>query len=239
MNVFISWSGDKSKAAANALRDWISDVFQTVNPWMSEVDIDAGSRWSDKISGALQDTNIGIICVTKQNLTSPWLLFEAGALAKSVNESYVIPYLLDIEPAEVPQGPLSQFQAKRADEKGTFELISTLNELLPENGLPPDKLKKTFDKWWGDLELVLSELPEDKDVDEEPTRELDDKVDEILDIVRELRRGPGRKSEPSKTGLAAMIRDEPDIKWTSSMNELIDNIKKLEHNIRKHGLPKE
>lgn len=84
-------SGDKNKAAANALRDRISDVFQTVNCWMSEVDIDAGTRWSDKVSEVLEDTNIGIICVTKQNLAAPWLLFEAGALAKSIGESYVIP----------------------------------------------------------------------------------------------------------------------------------------------------
>jgi hypothetical protein len=42
MKVLISWSGDKSKAAAIALRNWLQVTIQKVRPWVSEIDIGAG-----------------------------------------------------------------------------------------------------------------------------------------------------------------------------------------------------
>jgi hypothetical protein len=46
MKVFISWSGAQSKAAAHALKEWLPDVIQNLSPWMSDLDIAAGRRWS-------------------------------------------------------------------------------------------------------------------------------------------------------------------------------------------------
>ena len=44
MKVFISWSGTRSKALANALHKWLPMVLQYVEPWVSDSDIDAGER---------------------------------------------------------------------------------------------------------------------------------------------------------------------------------------------------
>jgi hypothetical protein len=77
---------------------------------VSEADIEAGERWSDAVASELEASNFGIICVTRQSVAAPWLLFEAGALAKSLSSS-VAPLLLDIELKEIT-GPLAQFQAK-------------------------------------------------------------------------------------------------------------------------------
>ena len=96
MKIFISWSGQRSKVVADALRSWIPDVIHAVKPWMSGVDIRAGMRWSREVDEQLRDTQFGILCLTKENQTAPWLLFEAGALAKSVEGAAVCPYLIDL-----------------------------------------------------------------------------------------------------------------------------------------------
>jgi hypothetical protein len=57
MKVFLSWSGIRSKTAAEFLADWVRDVIQTVNTWMSKKDIDAGRRWDNQIATELDGAN--------------------------------------------------------------------------------------------------------------------------------------------------------------------------------------
>ena len=63
MNLFISWSKSRSRAVASALRSWLPDMFQGLNPWLS-LDINAGSRWATEVSVQLDACNCGILCVT-------------------------------------------------------------------------------------------------------------------------------------------------------------------------------
>lgn len=86
MKIFISWSGDRSELLAKALRDWFPLVLHYVDPWLSQSDIQAGERWGIEVAKELETCNFGVICVTKENLNSPWILFEAGALAKSMQD---------------------------------------------------------------------------------------------------------------------------------------------------------
>jgi hypothetical protein len=87
-------------------------------------DIDKGARWSLDVASRLEQARLGIICLTPANLHSDWLLFEAGALSKTVKSTYVCPLLLDLQPAEL-HGPLAQFQATRA----TADEILKLHEI--------------------------------------------------------------------------------------------------------------
>jgi hypothetical protein len=87
---------------------------------MSSEDIEAGTRWGSHVTTELSVTRFGIICLTPENQTAPWLLFEAGALAKTIENTYVVPYLIDLELAEIQHGPLNQFQAKRANKTVTW-----------------------------------------------------------------------------------------------------------------------
>ena len=118
MKIFISWSGPRSKAMAEALKDWLPNVIQSIDPWVSSSDIDAGMRWTPALAEELQQTQLGIICLTIENLSAPWLLFEAGALSKIIDKTRVCPYLMGLEPTEVT-GPLAQFQAVKAEKDGT------------------------------------------------------------------------------------------------------------------------
>ncbi len=126
MKVFISWSGHRSGQLASALRDWLPGVLQVIEPWLSSEDLPVGARWADEIARSLQATDVGIICLTPENLESPWLMYEAGALSKRVGESLVCTYALDI-PLSAITGPLAQFQSALAQREDTFQLIRTLN----------------------------------------------------------------------------------------------------------------
>ena len=66
-------------------------------PWLSQADIGVGERWANEVARELDAPNFGIICITRKNVGSPWVVFEAGALAKSMQRSRVIPLLLDLE----------------------------------------------------------------------------------------------------------------------------------------------
>jgi hypothetical protein len=59
---------------------------------MSAEDIDTGTRWDSEVTNQLAETRCGIICLTKENQQAPWLLFETGALSKTIEKTYVIPY---------------------------------------------------------------------------------------------------------------------------------------------------
>ena len=85
MEVFISWSGDRSEKVAEALRDWLPSVIQSVNPFMSASDIEQGSRWLNDLGIHLENAQFGLICLTQENLKAPWLLFEAGASHRQTN----------------------------------------------------------------------------------------------------------------------------------------------------------
>jgi hypothetical protein len=185
MKIFISWSGVISQQVANALCDWIPDVIQTTEPWMS-TDIEAGARWNRVIQDKLGDVRFGIICLTKDNYNAPWILFEAGALAKTLEDTYVCPYLVDLEPSDLPPGPLTQFQAKQATKENTWELVQTINKAMGE-ALPNDKLSRAFERWWPDLKSTLDQLPESQNK-VEAKRKPDDMLEEILVMVRDLTR---------------------------------------------------
>src|SRR5215217_1554754 len=110
MNIFISWSGEKSRRVALAMKAFLQDVNQRIIAWFSDADISAGERLGLELATKLETTDYGIICVTQASLESQWILFEAGALGKSVKGGRVCPYLIDLSRKQL-SGPLSQFQA--------------------------------------------------------------------------------------------------------------------------------
>ena len=163
MKVFLSFSGDASHEIAVALRDWLPKVIQAVKPFISE-DIGKGERWSVELAEALNETEFGIICITKYNSCTPWINFEAGAVSKAipeaVHQSWVVPLLFKTGSTEISD-PLRQFQAASADKEGLFRMLENLNSKLGEDQLTPDLLKKEFDKWWSELEAILNSITVD------------------------------------------------------------------------------
>lgn len=157
MKIFISWSGERSRQLAQALHGWLPLVLHYAKPWLSDADVSAGDRWATVVAKELETSNFGIICVTPENLNSPWVLFEAGALAKAMQGAKVIPLLLNLEFSDI-SGPLAQFQAKKCDKEGLAEIITSINK-SSDAGVPDDRKSQLFTALWPELEKQIQAIP--------------------------------------------------------------------------------
>jgi TIR domain/His Kinase A (phospho-acceptor) domain len=188
LKVFLSWSGSWSKEVAEALRDWLPDVLQFVQPWISSGDIDKGRRWASEIAQELETSRVGIICLTPDNLASRWILFEAGALSKTTENTFVCTFLHGLTKADLAP-PLSQFQATEAYKEDTRQLIDTINRASEALALTQDQCTRAFERWWPELEARLNGILE-KHVagnEQKPSRSDRDILEEILQLSRSLR----------------------------------------------------
>ncbi len=193
MEVFISWSGERSRCVAEALRNWIPKIINAVVPWLSSADIDKGARWSADVASKLESSKVGIICLTPSNVHSDWILFEAGALSKTLKNTFVCPLLIGLEPSDI-KGPLAQFQATRSTKDEVKKLIITINSALGEKALADGHLDEAFEVWWPRLEAHFQNLPSDEGPTKppRPEREL---LEEILALVRSEARQKPQQSQ--------------------------------------------
>lgn len=200
MKVFISWSGRQSKAVAEVLRGWLPGVLQAVRPYFTPDDIDKGSRWNEEISKELESSSVGLICLTRENMEAPWIMFEAGALSKNLEKSKVCTLLFGLEPTDI-KGPLVPFQASRFHKEEWRKVVKTINAALGEKGLENEVLNSVFDKWWPDLEKRINEeLSKKEEQDEHALRTERDILIELLELSRSLSRSVG-SLEGSSVGI--------------------------------------
>ncbi len=186
MKIFLSWSGEKAKHVATAMKVFLQDVNHRTIVWFSPSDIYAGERWGLQLATELESTDYGIICVTQESIQSPWVLFEAGALAKSVKGGRVCPYLIDVRVSQLP-GPFSQFQTKLATKSDTWELLQAINFAMADEALPEERLSRYFDNFWPDLELVLSRVNREfQELPQDLRTELLETLPQIFYIVRDI-----------------------------------------------------
>jgi len=165
---------------AKALDDWLPKVLQLVDPWMSETDISAGERWSVELSKQLGASEFGIICMTRDNVAAPWLLFEAGAISRSLSSGAVCPYLLDLDVRDI-SGPLGQFQAKKADKRSTLDLLNAINQRTQR---PVSGLEDVFEAMWPRFEVELQAIPPPKESQTIATRSEAEILEELVSTVR-------------------------------------------------------
>lgn len=187
MKVFMSWSGDKSKAIAEKLRDWLPTIVQSVEPWMSSQDIPAGGRGMLAMANELEVGSFGVLCLTQENKQAPWINFEAGALSKVIDTSKVVPFLVNLKISDVT-GPLTQFQAVNAcDKDDVFRMIKAIAAASGPRPVPEDRLHKIFDALWPELEAKINELRNNTtghEQGEENHRSERDILEELLTLTR-------------------------------------------------------
>lgn len=183
--IFLSWSGEKSQRIADFLYSWLPSVLQFAEPYFSPEDIEKGKKWSSDVSSALSDTDFGIICLTKDNIDKPWILFEAGALSKNISKANVCTLLVDLQPADV-SGPLAQFQHTTVSETDIKKMMSAINTSNAGRLLGVETFNSVFTKWWPELLDRVNEINSEVIVDKEDSRSDRSILEEVLITVRRI-----------------------------------------------------
>lgn len=164
--IFISWSGQRSEHVARRISEWLPSIVPEVDLFLSS-DIPAGAMWLRDIADHLASAEMGLICVTRENINSQWLNFEAGAIWNRFAAGIPIcPVLLDLTPTELT-GPLSLFQSKKFDEK---DMKALCRLLAARTGLSHERVDISFKAIWprlendvtNDLNSVTTSNPEAK-----------------------------------------------------------------------------
>jgi hypothetical protein len=200
MKIFISWSGARSKNVAKILADWLQDVIQGIEPFVSEDSIDKGSFWQTTVLDELREAKFGIICVTPENTQAPWLNFEAGALIRSMPKANVGIFLLGVRPSDLTGSPLAMFQGTSFSKEDIKQLVRELYKNFVIAGGTPfgdSRLENAFNTHFNSLEsqlstIVSSELPENQTTLLDDTDILEDKcvvdgvnvLEDILEVSR-------------------------------------------------------
>ncbi|MDH3423698.1 MAG: TIR domain-containing protein, partial [Gemmatimonadota bacterium] len=129
-DIFICWSGDRSKAIAKAFSEKLGEATGAETFYSPE--IEPGRLWFPQVREKLAAARAGILCITMENVGSPWLHYEAGFLSSGLvagegrprdPEGVIFPYLFKVSPEAIQGGPLAAFQAVEATPEGTRRLI--------------------------------------------------------------------------------------------------------------------
>ncbi|MFZ1080510.1 MAG: toll/interleukin-1 receptor domain-containing protein [Candidatus Kryptoniota bacterium] len=202
MKVFISWSGASSKLVAESLQDFLKKVIQATEPWTS-VDIQKGSRWEAEIAKKLEESQVGIICLTRENIHADWILFEAGAISKA-HSNLACTLLIGLKDTDIDY-PLKQFQHTQTECEDIRKLVHGINKQLGKTGgtlLEEKVLDDLFDKCWPALKNAIDESLKMTHGDTKPTRPTDDILNEMLETVRNTNR---RLSEEARVEMMSEI----------------------------------
>jgi hypothetical protein len=151
---------------------------------MSDEQIRSGTRWREVIGKALDSTDFGIICLTRANQHEPWLVFEAGALAKRLDVARLVPLFIDVASSEVT-GPLEGWQGQRLDREGVRRLVYDLNEAA-DRSVPEGSLGDLFDAMWPQLESAVNAAKALAPDSDESNRSEKDMLAELVDRTRRI-----------------------------------------------------
>lgn len=210
MQVFVSWSGDHSRRVAEVLREWLPTVIQALKPWVSAEDIQKGQQWFATIQESLAAASgMGIFCLTPENLSAPWISFEAGVIAGR-DQSMVATFLHGLAP-DALRPPLSLFQATNAGHReDVLKLLTSINKRLPEP-LPEKLLAKAFDANWNQLEAELAKIEINRHALPPAKPPVDAVLAEVLATLRRL----------EKAQIDAARRN--DVRWRRPPNPASDS----------------
>jgi hypothetical protein len=226
-NVFISWSGEPGGRLAEAIRQWLPAVLQFVKPSVSSSDADKDRQWASKVSTELKESQVGIVCLTLEALSDPWILFEAGALSRNLALSQIYTIYFDTEPAGLPL-PLGLFRNVLFTKEGIQRLLKTINK-AGDTPLEEPVLNEAFETGWPQLEMQVTQiLAEPRDAFTVRPRTDREILEEILELTRahtqrkaDIPRSKVSDSTPRQLGrFTAKQLEKMGLLWDEFLNQL-------------------
>lgn len=149
--IFISWSKPISKSIAEDIKSFLRQVHQQFDYFLSDENIPHGSFWSKSIGDNLKESVAGIICVTPENISSPWLNFEAEALFRSEKQRvYVL--LFGVTVRDIESSPLREIQTTDFKKDSMLNMVQWINKELCSPLVDDDIVEKGFNQNWDLLE---------------------------------------------------------------------------------------
>ena len=156
-SIFISWSGPYSKECAKSLKVILENsIFPEtgLRCFVSDEDIKAGHDWWSKTNHELLSCQLGIICVTKDTVKSPWMFYEAGGM--SAHDIPTIPLLIGCTVKHLANSPLQKRQCVSLEDKQKFiKMISEINEYFGRL-LPPKFVGRIAESAYNELMDAIS-----------------------------------------------------------------------------------
>jgi hypothetical protein len=231
--VFISWSGELSRKLGEALRSWLPSSLQFVRPYFSPEDIEKGTKWSTEISKELETSNVGVICLTQDNTEKPWILFEAGALSKSLDKAKVCTLLFNLEPADV-KGPLTIFQSTRFVSEDFKRLVVSINNSAGDSKLEPGVLDSVFEMWWPKLEQQIGDIIKSHHQGgKKDKRSERDILEEVLELTRMGARKAERGPRYSERALLDLVESVDELVFMAGINVPIELTNPILHRLER------
>ena len=153
--IFLCWSKRRSGSIAAACAKMLPEIISGIQPIVS-TEFQKGKEWSRLLRKDLGEARTGIVFLTPENVDSPWIHFEAGALATAVGsrDGDVFTYVYGFDPSRLA-GPLSAYHSTVATRDDTFRLVRDVCVALERE--PPDE--KAYSPWWLKLENALGNMP--------------------------------------------------------------------------------
>jgi hypothetical protein len=204
---------------ALALRSWLKKVLQAVDPWMSERDIQAGQIWFNEVADKLEASAFAVICITPENVTKPWLNFEAGAIGMARREGthrLAAPYVLGLDELGVLPQPLGAFEAKKADKDGTLGLVKSINQTL-SSPLEESDLEEIFEIWWPSWRWRSRPSRSPPTLRSRDKPSLEDLLEEAVGLLRSLTSGTIEVQPRGVIPTAARVVRWADQNWRAEM----------------------
>src|SRR5262249_23660065 len=125
--------------------------------------------------------------MTKEALSSQWIVFEAGAVSKETKKTRVCAICFDLKPTDI-KGPLTTFQSIQWSKDEFRQLVVGINKATGDGALVETVLAEVFEERWPKLEAQINKILQ-SNVPSKKTQVRTDRdiLEEILVLLRIMR----------------------------------------------------